>query len=387
MESTTLAEASAETANNTPAAAEQWSGTNLAGDIVERGIQKNHPDVREDLRWWYRYSLDRKMSQADAAGQLGVDGSTYSRVLRGEYKNGHAQVLMPPVKMLSRIRVIRAQEHENALKRNLGRIMTQTVKEIHQVCRKAWQDRIIAFVFGESHIGKTEALQWFRDENNHGATLYVDLQGVTGVQDIYREFARALGISADTPINKLMPRVLSSIDRTNLVIVDEFHHITYAYQKGSSIRMVNALKSIKDRTGCGMVICATDVGRQEIETGRESKLLGQLWRRGTIKLQLPSALRVADVRAVVRAHKLDFPGAPEKGRGADTWKNLRVTAGDFDGLDVCERIAYNFGIKHLFCVLQDGSKIAAAGKRGLQWGDVKEAQGIYDDLSAVKKEV
>lgn len=380
---THAADASAKTKTAAPAATEHWAGTNLAGDIVEKGIQKNHPDVRDDLRWWYRYSIERKLSQSEAASMLGVDGSTYSRVLRGEYKNAGQQVLHPPVKMLSRIRVIRAQEKENALKRNLGRIATQTVREIHQVCRKAWQDRIIAFVFGESHIGKTEALQWFRDENNHGATLYVDLQGVTGVQDIYREFARALGISADTPINKLMPRVLNSIDRTNLVIVDEFHHITYAYQKGSSIRMVNALKSIKDRTGCGMVICATDVGREEIERGRESKLLGQLWKRGTIKLQLPSALRVADVRPIARAHKLDFPGTPAK--GGDTWKNLRFSAGDFEGLEVCERIAYSHGIKHLFCVLQDGSKIADKEKRPLCWRDVLEAQSIYDTLISAKE--
>lgn len=373
-----------ETSTNA-AAPQQWNGTNLAGDIVEQGIKKHRAEFQGDLRWWFRYSLDKKMSQSECAEFLGIDGSTYSRVMRGEYKGEGNVLLPPPIKMLSRIRTLRQQLRIATAEESKRRVMTQTVKEIHTVCRKAWDDKQIAFVFGASHIGKTEAAVWFRDENNHGATIYVDLQGVTGVQDIYREFARALGISADRPLQKLMPAVHAAIDASNLILVDEFHHITYAYQKGSSIRQVNAIKSIKDRCRCGMVIFATDVGREEIEGGKESKLLTQLWRRGVIKLHLPSALRVADVRAVVKAHKLDFPDAP-KGK-KDLWKELRAAHADFAGLDVCERIAYNHGIKHLFAVLADGKKVAEREGRALEWDDVVEAQSIYDSLSNPKKEV
>lgn len=372
---------------NTPsAAAEIPSGDNLAGDAVEAGIKKNNPEYHDDLRWWWRYSIDQRMTQGDAARLLGVDAGTYSKVLRGTYVNGAGQVLSPPAKMLSRIRVTRTQERENTEKRNQGRVMTPTVEEIHKVCRKAWSDGQIAFIFGESHIGKTEALTWFRDENNHGATIYVDLQGVGGVQDVYRAFARALKISPDTAIAKLMPRVIAAIDRTNLVIVDEFHHITYAYQKGASNKMVNALKSIKDRCGCAMVICSTNVAREEFTegTGHEAKLLKQLWRRGVIKLQLPDALRVGDVRAFASAYRLPFPPEPEEGN--DTWKRLRAAHPAFPGLNVCEHVAYAHGVKHLVSVFQDGNKRATKRSRELIWEDVIVAQKFYDDLSA-KKEV
>src|SRR5690606_21640653 len=299
--------------------------------------------------------------------------------------NNNTVPLPPPAKMLTRIRVIRNQDREEILRKSAGRIQTLTVSEIWTVCRKAWDDRSIAFIFGDSHIGKSEALQWFRDENNHGATLYIDLQGVTGIQDIYREFAKALRISADRPMAKLMPAVHSAIDRTNLVIVDEFHHITYAYPKGSSIRTVNALKSIKDRTGCGMVICATDVGREEIETGKESKLLSQLWRRGTIKLQLPTALRTADVRAIVTAYGLDFPAPRPKRADEETWKELETRIGDWEALQLCDRIAHNLGIKHLVSVLRDGGALAKRADRTIAWSDVRQAQGIYDGLAQKKK--
>lgn len=374
------------TLDQKPAATEQWTGTNLAGDVVEAGIKKHQPQYHGDLRWWYRFSGDKKMTQAECATDLGVDGGTYSRVMRGEYKNEAGQLLPPPAKMLSRIRVLRKQLRDEVEEASKHRVMTQTGKEIHQVCRKAWNDRQIAFIFGNSHIGKTENLLWFRDDNNHGATIYVDLQGVLGVQDLYREFARALQIGSDVSPTKLPNRVCATIDKSNLIIVDEFHAITHSYRKGSSIAMVNALKSIKDRTGCAMVICATDVGRTEIETGHDSKLLNQLWRRGVIKLHLPSALRVGDVRAVAKAHKLDFPDVPKSTR-KDLWKHLREDHPNFEGLDVCERIAYSFGIKHLFSVLKDGRTVAEKEDRALEWQDVLEAQAIYDSLSNPKKDV
>lgn len=377
----------AETADTNAAGTEQWAGTNLAGDTVEQGIQKNRPEVQEDLRWWWRYSLDKKLSQAEAASELGVDGSTYSRVLRGEYKNPQGQVLPPPAKLLSRIRVLRQQLYALAQEKGRSRVMTPTVAEIHTVCRKAWKLRQMSFIFGVSHVGKSEALKWFRDENNHGRTLYIDLQGVTGVQDIYREFARVLGISADVSPNKLMTRVHNAIDRDNLVIVDEFHSITYAYQKGSSIRMVNALKSIKDRTGCAMVICATDVGRDEIETGRESKLLGQLWRRGILKCHLPPALRVGDVRAIAEAKGLPFPKAPDSGE--DLWevvlRDQTFSNGEKSAGVLCDRIAWKHGIEHLFTILNEGEALAKG--RPLTWKHVIDAQSIYDNLSNRKRRV
>lgn len=361
---------------------EEWDGINLAGDVVEAGIRKNNPEYHEDLRWWFRWAhVDKKLSQTEAARTLGVDGGTYSKVFRGSYVGAQGLVLAPPAKMLSRIRVTREQERNSASELNKGRVMCPTVEEIWLVIRKAWNDRQLAFIFGESRLMKTESALWFRDENNHGATLYVDLQGCNGVQDVWRAFARALKISPDVGLTKLMPRVLAAIDRTNLVLVDEFHHITWAHQKGSSNKMVNALKSIKDRCGCAMVIFSTNAGREEFVEGKgkEAQLLKQLWRRGVLKLQLPEALRVGDIRAFASAYGLPFPET------ADTWAELKAEQPDFAGLGICENIAYNYGVEQLVTVLRDGAKIAKKRNRDIQWKDVIEAQAVYDRLAAKKK--
>lgn len=151
--------------------------------------------------------------------------------------------------------------------------------------------------------------------------------------------------------------------------------------------MVNALKSIKDRTGCGMVICATDVGREEIEGGKEAKLLSQLWRRGTLKLQLPTALRVADVRAFAEAYSLDFPAELPctKEKPDETWKRLQVECPEFEGWEVCDKIAHNSGVQHLVSVFRDGGALAKKAGRDLAWSHVIQAQGVYDNLLARKK--
>ncbi len=354
----------------------------LDGNAVEDGIKKNPADVQDDLRWWWRYSIEKKMSLSEAATELGVDASVISRVFRGAYKGSNGLVLMPPTKMLARIRVLRKQLYAQAKEAGRSRVMTPTVAEIHMVCRMAWKLHQMAFIFGLPHVGKTEALKWFRDENNHGRTLYVNLQGVTGVQDIYREFARALGLSAETAAHNLPARVHAAIDRDNLVLVDEFHAITHSYQKKSAIRMIEAVRSIKDRSGCAMVVCATDVGRAEIETGHDSKLLAQLWRRGVIKLQLPPALRVGDVRAIALAKGLSFQPPPKKAED-DLWQWLMKSG--FPAAALCDRIAWKFGIEHLFTVLGHGEQLAKGAGRSLTWDDVAEAQAIYDGLFDAKK--
>ncbi len=110
---------------------------NLGGDQIERGIRRYTEDIQTDLRWYARYSLvARKLSFSDMGSELGVDATTVSRVLRGQYKvDGH--LCKPPAKMLSRIRLMRQAEAERTRERQ-GRVMTPTVQEIWRVCRKSW---------------------------------------------------------------------------------------------------------------------------------------------------------------------------------------------------------------------------------------------------------
>jgi len=219
-----------------PAIAEPWSGTNLAGDIVENGIKKHSPEFQGDLAGWYRYSLDKKMSQAECATNLGVDGGTYSRVMRGEYKNEGGQFLPPPRRCSPGSASLRTQLRALTAEESKYRVMTQTGKEIHQsAARHGTTCRSPSFS-GNSHIGKTENLLWFRDDNNprrHESTSTCRRDGRSGSLPRVRTRTRA---QPGCRHNKAPGRVLATIDKSNLVIVDEFHAITHSYRKARRSR-------------------------------------------------------------------------------------------------------------------------------------------------------
>jgi DNA transposition AAA+ family ATPase len=371
---------------------EIWSGTNLAGDIVAQGIKKSKPEFQEDLRWAYQFALQNGWSQIDMAREWGISSSAVSRVFSGKYTNSEGLVLAPPAIMISRIREQRKIQVE-LLHRRTDRVKTITVEKIwkfaHKISGRAangktvpGQKRLMGFLYGESHLGKSEALQWYREEFNHGRTIYIDLQDCNGVQEIYREFARALGLSADTAATKLKQRIIKAIDSDTLIICDELHHVTYAYRKNSSKLMINALKSIKDRTRCAMLLCGTYVAQEEIDDGNEAKLLIQLKRRAAFReLHLPDGIPVYDVRLISENRGLPFPKPPTRSRNRngvnlDTWERLRK---DHEGTELedivkmLDEIAFNHGIEALFTNIEDGKLIAKSQGRDLTWQDVYDA--------------
>lgn len=356
----------------------------LSGDIVERGISKQPPEIAESLRWMFRYITEHRLSQTDAARLLNVDSSCVSRVFRGTYTGMNNQILPPPEKMLVAIEELRKAERQKQRNRR-DRVLTPTVQRIWQLCNKSagrnkngeiieGEKRLIGFIFGNSHIGKTAAIKWYKDSFNPSNTLYVDLQGCTNEGDILREFAHALNIPPTQTKAALKLAIYGAITSDTLVLVDEFHSITYAVQHRASVRLVNVLKAIKDKTGCAMVIISTDVGRNELENGIEKKLLEQLNRRGVLRMNLSSSLPVYDVRAVCLARGLSFSEAPNPSRSVDgsnldTWSNLLKNASqeDLPHLRILQEIAVNKGMECLFSNIEDGRKLAQKLQEEFNW--------------------
>lgn len=210
-----------------------------------------------------------------------------------------------------------------------------------------------------------------------GNTIYVDLNGATGVQDIYKCFAKALKLGYSSP-SRLKDRIFDAINERMLIIIDEFHQITFAYRKGSSCAMVHAIKAIHDICKCGMVICSTNIGRTEVERGHDAKLCSQLLKRGTIQLQLPNVMPIEDVRAIVEAYKLKFPEA----KRGELWRNFR---GENKGQNYCHDIACEKGINYLILCLQDGNIMASKQNRALEWRDFERAHETYLALAQPKQ--
>jgi DNA transposition AAA+ family ATPase len=380
-------------------------GWNLDPVLIAAGIEKCPAEHREDLRFAYEYARSQQWTFQETADKYQVDKSTLSRLLNGKYVNpANNSPLKPPVVLLSIVRQIRAELEEATQKKNV-RILTPTVQELFTMFDKVREDHTIGYVYGESHLGKTEAGKWYRDDHNHGQTIYVDLQDCNGVQDVWRAFARALYLSADCAAYKLIPRIYNAlkppgVTRSNrFVICDEFHALTYTYFRGSSVRIINVLKAIHDNTGCPLVVIATPTARDEIAQGKERKFLQQIKRRGLLEYNYPPAIAVGDMRAFAQHFRLELPSYEEvaaklanhpdcernkHGAVKDNWKNNRLAFPDVDHLAALEDIAWNHGVKRLVCQLRDAQKLAKNARREVRWADFEKAGRIYTKFSTPK---
>jgi DNA transposition AAA+ family ATPase len=66
---------------------------------------------------------------------------------------------------------------------------------------------------------------------------------------------------------------------------------------------------IYEEVNCGIVLCGTNVFRDEVEKGKQKGILEQTKRRGMVPLQLPSMLPRADMDTIAAAYGL--PSAPD----------------------------------------------------------------------------
>lgn len=352
---------------------------NIAGDQAQQGIAKQGDEkIREDLRWLYHHARTRDWSLDETATRLGVDKTTVSRLYLGTYRNEQKGVLPPPAKMLSRLRIIRDQARTEVLHANKGRIVTPTSGLIHKVCQKVWNQRAMGFLVGPSHIGKTEALQWFRDENNHGTTVYLRMSAQSGQQELLRLFAEALKLSRDCPAYRLKPRILSALDESNFIIVDEVHQAMWTYQKGQSAKCMELLREIHDRTGAAMLLCGTLIVDHELRSGHDAALLKQIERRGIVKCRLPRALPAGDVQAICAAHGLADPALEEGAK----WRALGTQSAHLAALS---DIAHEHGIKRLILTLQDAHQLAKKAKRDVTWNDFTRAHNFYANLEIAEE--
>ncbi len=121
-----------------------------------------------------------------------------------------------------------------------------------------------------------------------------------------------------------------------------------------------------------MVLCGTNVFRDEIREGKDHRLLEQLNRRGILKKQLPDASPIRDIRAICIDYGLTFPAA----RRGERWKNFPRS----DQWDILRDLAYFHGLKRLTLTLNCGQKVARKAGKKLDWSYFVRAHQIFANL-------
>ena len=376
----TLAETKDNIENARATSESRWS---LPGDKALTGLDKpQNRNHKQELKWFYHWAREQGLSRKAAANLVGLSDTTLDRIYKGEYVNPSTNSPYPPTqKMLSLIRKIQAHEIRDLKEEHKHYVNTPTTQDIWQLIDLAVDNGTIAKIWGDSHIGKTHALEWYRDLHNHGRTTYIRCRTSSGVQGLCRQFAEALRLpSTRKGYEDLKRRVQECLGPDDIVLVDEVHLLEATYNRRSKISCFEFLREVHDICKVPMVICGTTTARDEFElgTGEHAKLLQQTDRRGLFELNLPPTVPVADVRAIAAHYKLPFPKPrftydKEDKCKYDRWRNYENKD---EGFQLMEDFAHAHGIKRIFLTIREGQKLAANDSKPLSWNHVVRAHRI-----------
>lgn len=343
----------------------ETSNINISGDTVKQALaellrRKEITADQETLLWWfYCHCRTEGFDLKDAAKQIGKDSTTLYRVWTGKYGANLDNVCQDVARY-------RKLSEQRASRVKLDFVETSVWQIVNQVCNAALVDQSIAFLWGDSQIGKSAAVEEFARRNNHGQTKFVRMPASAGVQLFMRELAKACFVSPESCFEKLRERVMHAIDDKTLVIIDEWDEAFISYQKGSAIKVMEVIREIYDRTRCGVVLVSSNLGRDEMESGRYSALLKRFSRRGTIKVQLPAVPPRSDLDRI--AKRFGLP--PAEGAAYEVVKDMIHTSG--------------LGMYIKF--LQSASRMASKEEKKLSWDHFVQAHDIIAKLSRQRKE-
>jgi DNA transposition AAA+ family ATPase len=381
--------ATADEPENTPdpATAEQQqplalrqTGINVSGDTVAAATAHLDDEQRALVRWAFAYAKDQGFNWEDAERAFKVSRTTLFRVFTDQYRqpaftsgkklaNGTREKIENPRKG-ERLSIANLCESLTSAKRlaeargavqRLPFIVTKTYRRIEKFADEVLATNTIGVLLGESQIGKTWAAREYTRTHNHGQTVLVTCPPAAGVQLLVGEIARALHIGHSS-FDKTFVRVCGALDENTLLILDEAHMLFETYQKQSVARCLATIRQIHDRTGCGLLIMATNVFAEEAKRSEFKNTMKQIFRRGTLVLNLGTDPAWEDVLQIVAHYGLPEP----KGKPEET---LRVIAHE-DGLGKIT--------KYLHGAARKASK---AGER-MSWGHFLDYVGITDRMAA-----
>lgn len=280
-----------------------WS---FGGDRVMASTQKLPEDARDALRWFFYYALENEISRQDAATLLKVDQTTIFRVYSGTYRDAAGKLIVPK-KLVESIQTFRRIEEKRADLGKVPFVLTPTARRIWQVCDLVQTSNRIGSIWGTSQTGKTTALEEYRRQNNHGQTKMIRIEPQSGTHELMRQLGRECALSVKTSFDNLKHRVRRSVDHNNLIIVDEIHELAFTYRQRSKLSCIELLRWLHDVTKCGMILCGTNLWRDELREGKDKRFLEQIDRRGVFNVQLPSEPTDGDLRAIFGHYELTWP--------------------------------------------------------------------------------
>lgn len=330
----------------------------IASHDFETTLTKTYTEEdHEILRFWFFAAKERAWSLGRLSQITGVSTTVLSRVFRGIYQTDGTAII-------SKLRKARENFAQSA--DNPDFIETSLARRMFTLFDKTRALRNVSILWGEMGIGKTECINEYQRQNNHGRTLVVRFPAGASFAFFVAHVARACGVATRSQSQfqqrEKIYQVLAAGQR--LLIIDELHQAFLTTRTDTAVKCCEFLREIADVAGCGLVLVGTELLKKEIFTGPHKDALRQLVDRGTVQVPLPSKATKKDIAAFLSFYGLAMPEDTEA-----------------DAKSILEDILLSAGLRKLTMHLRDGSAYAGRKEEPYNWSHFTAAFNAIQSLS------
>jgi DNA transposition AAA+ family ATPase len=254
-------------------------------------------ETAEQLAWFHQHALEEGLNWKQCEAAIGYSNTTIYRTLKGTYEGDWSKVIVG-------IKGYRAIVAERCAIKNAHFCETRITRLITGGLSYAMANNSIVKITGESRMGKTAAAKWWRDQNNHGRTAFITAPAYGAARALLKEISQCLGINRNTGLTNMHESILRAFNENRMLIVDEAHRLLPKDQR-SEPTLLEILRDIHDRTGCGLALLTTrrfDEGVRKSEYQYE-QILGRIG----MPVTLPREFAWEDIEPIVSQYSSRLP--------------------------------------------------------------------------------
>lgn len=252
----------------------------------------SHDAVREQIRAAVASGTTYKTISLES----GMSTAALSQFVNGTYGGDNNAVAEKLAKWLE------ARDALIAMPVKPDFVETETARSIFATLQYAQLAKRIAVVYGDSGVGKSEALRAFA-RNNLNVWLVTAQPSTSSLLECLYEIAEAVGIS-DAPrrAGSLMRAIRRKLSGTSgLLIIDESDHLDY--------EVLEELRLLQESLSIGLVLVGNHIIYSRLSGGGTRRTdFARLFSRIAKRLEIKS-IKTADIDAIADAWQL---GAAEK---------------------------------------------------------------------------
>lgn len=254
-------------------------------------------ETAAELTWFHQHALEEGLNWKQCTDALGYSQTTVFRALKGTYEGAWENV----IEAIQSYRKIIAERI--AIKHAAFR-ETRITKLVTGGLSYAMANNSMTLIVGESRQGKTAAGKYWRDQNNHGRTAFVTAPAYGAARAMLKEIASVLGINRNTGLTNMHEAILRAFNENRMLIVDEAHRLLPRDRRSEPV-LLEILRDIHDRTGCGLGLLTTARFNEGIKNS--SYMYEQVLGRIGMPVQLPREFEWDDIDPIVAQYLENVP--------------------------------------------------------------------------------